>query len=77
MKEFFESLRDDTIKINSFEKKKKKKMNRKNHLKMQRCAIFGKKNVKIEMVKVKDIVKLEIIVFVQFTIEVLPIAYVI
>ena len=39
---------------------------------MQRCAIFGKKNVKIEMVKVKDIVKLEIIVFVQFTIEVLP-----
>ena len=74
MKEFFESLRDDTIKINSFEKKKNEQ---KEPFENAKCAIFGKKNVKIEMVKVKDIVKLEIIVFVQFTIEVLPIAYVI
>ena len=46
-------------------------------MKMQKCAIFVKKKLKINMRKIKNIVKLETVVIVQVNIEVLHIAYVI
>ena len=45
-------------------------------MKMQKFVIFVKK-LKIKMLKIKTIVKLEIIVIMQGNIEVLQIAYVI
>ena len=44
---------------------------------MQKSVIFLKKNLKINIRKIKNIVKLEIIVTIQENIEVLHIAYVI
>ena len=46
-------------------------------MKMQKSVIFVKKRLKINMLKIKNIVKLEIIVIIQANIEVLHIAYVI
>ena len=46
-------------------------------MKMQISVIFVNKNFKINICKIKNIVKLEIIVIIQKSIEVLPIAYVI
>ena len=44
---------------------------------MQKSVIFAKRNLKINILKIKNIVKLEIIVIVQGNIEMLHIAYVI
>ena len=44
-------------------------------MKMQKSGIFVKKILKINIWKIKDIVKLEIIVIIQDNIEVLRIAY--
>ena len=46
-------------------------------MKMQKFAIFAKKSLKKNMVKIKNILKLVIIVIKQVSIEVLHIAYVI
>ena len=66
MKKFCEPLRKHAMKIINFKKTNK------NYMKMQKFVIFVKKNSKI-----KNIVKLEIIVIIQGNIEVLRIAYVI
>ena len=44
---------------------------------MQKYVIFLKQNLKIHILKTKNIVKLQIIVIIQGNIEVLSIAYVI
>ena len=44
---------------------------------MQKLPIFGKKNLKLNMLKIKNIVNLETIIITQGNIEVLQIAYVI
>ena len=44
-------------------------------MKMQASVIFVNKNVKINMWKIKNIVKLEIIVVIQENMEVLHISY--
>ena len=46
-------------------------------MKMQASVIFVNKDVKINMWKIKNIVKLEIIVVIQGSIEVLHISYVV
>ena len=46
-------------------------------MKMQKYIIFVKKNLKMNMIKIKSIVKLGFIVVIQVNIEVLHIAYVI
>ena len=46
-------------------------------MKMEKSVIFVKKDFKINISKVNNIVKLEIIVIIQGNIEVLRIAYVI
>ena len=46
-------------------------------MKMQKSVIFVKRNLKVNMWQIKNIVKLEIIVIIQGNIEVLRIAYVI
>ena len=46
-------------------------------MKIQKPVIFVKKNLKINMLKIKSIVELEIIVIMHENIEVLRIAYVI
>ena len=48
-----------------------------NCMKMLKYVIFVKKSLKINMLKIKCIVKLEIIVFVQVNKEVLHMVYVI
>ena len=52
-------------------------MNSKNHMKRQKFVIFAKKNLKINMLNTKNIIKLETIVNIHENIEVLLIAYVI
>ena len=44
-------------------------------MKVQNLVIFVKKNLKMKMLKIKNIVKLETIVIIQVNIEVLIIAY--
>ena len=46
-------------------------------MKMQKSVIFAKKSWKINILKIKNIAKLEIIATIQGNIEVLHIAYVI
>ena len=50
MKKFCESLREHTI--------KKKLLTKRNHMKMQKSFIFVKQNLKINILKIKNIVKL-------------------
>ena len=63
------------MKIINFKKKKKKLLagNSKNYVKMQKFAIFANKYLKINKLRIKDIVKLGII----FIIQVLHMVYVI
>ena len=46
-------------------------------MKMQKFAIFAKKSLKINILKIKNIAKSEIIVIIQVNTEVLHIEYVI
>ena len=46
-------------------------------MKMQKSVIFVKTNSKINISKIKNIIKLEIIALIQVNIEVLCVAYVI
>ena len=75
MKRFCESLREHAMKIINFKKKKNEVINKRAAgiiWKMQKSVIFVKKNLKINMWKIKDFVKLEIIVITKGNIEVLP-----
>ena len=45
-----------------------------NHTKMEKSVIFVKKKLKTNMCKIKNIVKLEVIVIIQGNIEMLHIA---
>ena len=66
---FCESLRVLTIKIISFKKKRMKLLTNNRNVKIQKSAIFVKRILKINVLK--------IIVIIQVNIEVLHIAYVI
>ena len=71
MRRFCEYLRKHAIKINNFKKKKMKLLtNEQQYL----YTIFVKKSLKINILKIKNIVMLEIIVIIQVNIEVLHIA---
>ena len=48
-----------------------------NHTKMEKSVIFVKKKLKTNMCKIKNIIKLEVIVIIQGNIEMLHIAYII
>ena len=49
--------------------------NSRNHMKMKKIVIFVKKNLKINMLKIKIIAKFVVIAIIQVKIEVLHIAY--
>ena len=79
MKKYCESLEEHAMKIINFKKKKNEVINKRASgiMKMQKSVMFVKKNLKIIKWKIKNIVKLEVIVIIQGNIEVLYIAYVI
>ena len=79
MKKFCESLTDHATKIISKRKKMKSltKKNSRNYMNMQNFAIFVKESLKINKSEKKNIAKLEIIVIIKVTTEVLHIVYVI
>ena len=52
-------------------------MNRRNHTKNRKSATFAEKALKINNLKIKNIVKLEIIAIIQVNTDVLQITYVI
>ena len=78
MKKFSEILREYAMKIINFKKKETKllKNSSMNHMKMQKSVIFVKKKLKINIGKIKNIAKSEIIFIVQENIEMLLIPYV-
>ena len=55
----------------------KKQKSSRNQMKTQKSVIFFKKNLKINMLKTKNILKLEIIAIIQGNVEVLGISYII
>ena len=57
MKKFCKSLRQNTIKIINFKKEKMKLLTKSsnNQMKMQKSVVFVKKNLKIDMSKIKNI----------------------
>ena len=79
MKKFCESLRERTINIINFKKKKMKLLTNEQQesYKNANTVTFAKKNLKTNLGKIKNIVKLEIIAIIQGNIEVLHIAYII
>ena len=77
IKTFCESLREHAVEIIKFKKKKNEIINKWNPMKMQKCVKLVGKNLKINMYKIENIVKLEIIFLIQGNIEVLRIAYLI
>ena len=52
-------------------------MNSRNNIKMQKYAIFLKKNLKLNMLMIKNSIKLRTILIIQGNIKLLHIAYVI
>ena len=77
MKKVFESLREHEMEIISFKKKKKKLLTneqQKSYKSAEICYICQEKFVKINELKIKNIVKLGTIVIIQVNIEVLHIA---
>ena len=76
---FCEFLREHAMKIIHFKKEQWNYYQKscRNHMEMQKSALFVKKNLSIIIWKMKNIVKLEIIVILEGDIEVLRIAYVI
>ena len=74
MRKFCESLNEHAMKITNFVKKK---MNpSRNHTKRQKSAAFGEKSLNINMLMIKNILKLEIIVIIRVNKEMLHITYV-
>ena len=76
---FFEFLREHGIKIMSFKKKIMKLLTKKTrkYMKMLKFAVFVKQSLKINVLKIKNIPKLEIIVIVRANTELEHIVYVI
>ena len=76
---FLEFLREHGIKIMSFKKKTMKLLTKKKrkYMKMLKFAVFVKQSLKINVLKIKNIPKLEIIVTVQANTELEHIVYVI
>ena len=79
MKKFCESLREHTMEIIIF---LKKEMNSSTNKQQKSCqnakiVVFIKKNLKIDMLKIKNILKLGTIAIILGNIEVLHIAYII
>ena len=64
MKKFCEFVREHAMKIINFEKKKMKLLT-KEHQKSYENVLFVKKDLKINISKTKNIIKLEIIVIIQ------------
>ena len=64
MKKFCEFVREHAMKIINFEKKKMKLLT-KEHQKSYENVLFVKKDLKINISKIKNIIKLEIIVIIQ------------
>ena len=79
VRKFCESLREHAMTTINFKKKKIKLLTKEQQesYKMQKSVIFVKKNLEINMWKIKNIHKLEIIVIMQGNLEVFCIAYVI
>ena len=77
MKKFCEFLREHAIKILFLKKGSYWQKSSRNRIKIKKSATFVNKNLRINIWKIKNIVKLEIIVIIQGNIEVLHIAYVI
>ena len=77
MTTFFVFFRVCTVKIINFKKKRNEVMNKRAAWIIWKCksVIFVKKNLKTDIWKIKNIVKLEIIVIIQGNIEALHIAY--
>ena len=61
MKKFCEYVREHAMKITNFKKKKIKllKKEQRNHMKMHKSVIFVKKKLKINILKIKNTIKLE------------------
>ena len=78
-KKLCRSFRKHAMKIINFKKKKMKLLTKEQQqsYQMRKSVIFVKKNLNINMWKMKNIVKIEIIVIIQGNIEVLRIAYII
>ena len=74
MTKFCEFLREHAMKIINLEKNEVIDSSR-NHMKVQKSVLFVKKNLKIDIWKMKNILKLEIIVIKQENIKVLHITY--
>ena len=74
MTKFCEFLREHAMKIINLEKNEVIDSSR-NHMKVQKSVLFVKKNLKIDIWKMKNILKLEIIVIKQENIKMLHIAY--
>ena len=51
-------------------------MNNRTHINTRKSAIFAKKNLKINMLQIKNIIKLRTTVIIQENVEVLHIVYV-
>ena len=64
MKKFCEFIREHAMKIINFEKKKMKLLT-KEHQKSYENVLFVKKDLKINISKIKNIIKLEIIGIIQ------------
>ena len=81
MEKVCESLREHTMKMINFKKKKNEVINKiaagRKHMKIQKSVIFVTEILKINIGKIKNIVKLEITLIIQGNIEVLCIVYVI
>ena len=76
IKTFFGFLREYTMKTINFKKKKRKLLTKVQEESYENIKITNEK-IKVNPWKIKDIVKLEIIVIIKGDIEVLRIAYVI
>ena len=77
MKKLYESLREFAMQMINFLKKDNEAINKRAAGIIEKIVIFVNKNLKINIWKIKNIIKLEIIVIIQGNIEVLRIAYVI
>ena len=77
MKKLYESLRELAMQMINFLEKDNEAINKRTAGIIEKTVIFVNKNLKINIWKMKNIIKLEIIVIIQGNIEVLRIAYVI
>ena len=77
MKKLYESLRELAMQMINFLKKDNEAINKRAAGIIEKTVIFVNKNLKINIWKIKNIIKSEIIVIIQGNIEVLRIVYVI